>query len=309
MVIIYGDRMKKTFKYLLVFALMLSTVFATACDKQPTESETRTTSIYFEDGTVKEYNSSAVINPFRDIKVKFSGKANNGTATIDTSNCEDIIKDNFTFICQNNGKLTNGCTATIKVVFDSKAFENAGYTVTADEKSYVVTGVDFYSNAIQDYEKDDLNNAVRTLATKYIEDNIKTIDMEYDSGKDRNGWSESGSFEYTYNYHDRIMIYNYNRNDRSQNTYFIIYELSNEINCTEDMTTAENPMKAGESDTGWVYIAVGATNVTATSDMIFNADFNQKEASEIIRSFTSYDEAIEYCTYGGEYITLRELFV
>lgn len=302
-------RMKQIFKYLLVFALVLSTVFATGCNKQKAEAELHTTSIYFQDGAVKKYSSSAVINPFRDIKVSFSGKAGNGSATIDTSNCEDIIKDNFTFICENDGQLTNGSTATIKAVYESNAFEKAGYSVTADKKSYIVTGVDFYPNAIKNYEKDNLNNAIRTLATQYIEDNIQTLEMEYDSGKNRNGWSESGSFEYTYNYHDSIMLYNYNRNDRSQNTYFIIYELSNEINCTEDMTAGENPMKAGESDTGWVYIVAGATNVTATSDMIFNDYFNKKEATEIISSFISYDEAIKYCTLGGEYITVRELFV
>lgn len=300
--------MKKIFKYLLLFVLIASTIFITACTQQSKEAQVHTTSIHFENGTVKEYKSSDVINPFRDIKVKFSGKANNGTATIDTNSCEAIIKDNFIFVCENNGNLANGSTATIKVVYDNKAFENAGYTVTAKEKSYVVTGVDFYPSAIKNYEKDYLNNALRELATKYIEDNIKTIDMEYDSGKSRNGWSESGSFEYTYNYCDRIMIYNYNRNDNSQNTYFIIYELSNEIKCTEDMITAETPMESGESDTGWAYIAVGAENVTATSNMIFNNDFNKTEAFEIIRSFKTYEDAIEYCTYGGDYITLRELF-
>lgn len=303
------NRMKNRFKYLSLSALLVVLAFTTACTQQFEKDVVQTASIRFENGTVKEYESSAMINPFRDIKVKFSGKANNGTAIIDTSNCEDIVKDNFTFVCENNGNLTNGSTTTIKAVYDNKAFENAGFTVTVDEKSYIVTGVDFYPSNIKNYEKDYLNKAVRELATKYIENNIQTIDMEYDSGKSRKGWSESGSFEYTYNYHDRIMIYNYNRKDYSQNTYFIIYELSNEIKCTEDMTTAENPMKSGESDTGYAYIAVGATNVTATSNMIFNNDFNKKEASEIIRSFKTYEEAIEYCTYGGNYITLRELFV
>ena len=132
--------------------------------------------------------------------------------------------------------------------------------------------------------------------------------MDYNSGKNRNGWSKSGSFNYSYTYFDRIMIYNFDRHNQADNAYFIIYELRNDINCTEDMTVGENPLKAGESDVDWVYIVVGAKNVTATSDRVFNDYFNKKEASDIIRSFTDYGDAVDYCTLGGNYITLRELF-
>lgn len=301
--------MRNISKCLILSAVLLLSVFTTSCANQSNQAViNKATAITFENGTVKEYNSSDIINPFRDIKVRFSGKADKGTATIDTSNCEAIVKDNFTFICENNGNLINGSKAKIKAIYDIKAFKNSGYTITDNEKSYIVTGVDLYPSAIKNYEKDDLNSCVRKLADEYINNNIETMDMEYDSGKNRSGWSKSGSFEYTYNYYDRIMIYNYNRDDYSKNAYFIIYELSNEINCTEDMTTGENPMKAGESDTGWVYIVAGAPSVTATSNMIFNGDFNKKEASELVRSFTTYEEAVEYCTYGDGYITLRELF-
>ncbi len=298
------SNMKKIFALFILFTVLF---FTTSCSSQVNQNTDNTT-IKLENGVVKQYNSSNVINPFRDIKVSFTGDANKGTATIDTSNCEDIVKDNFTFSCENNGNLANGSIATITAEYDKNAFANSGCTVTTDKKSYIITGVNFHSKEIKNYEKEHLNGALRKLVDDYIESNIKTIEMEYYSGKNRDGWSESGSFEYTYNYHDDIMIYNYNRNDSSKNAYFIIYELSNEINCTEDMTSAKNPMVAGESDTGWAYIVVGAPNVTATSNMIFNSDFNKKEASELIRSFTTYDDAIDYCTYGGEYITLRELF-
>lgn len=301
--------MRNVSKYLILSAVLLLSVFTTSCTNQSEQAViNKATAITFENGTVKEYNSSDIINPFKNIKVRFSGKAGKGTATIDTSNCEAIVKDNFTFICENDGNLINGNKAIIKAIYDAKAFKNSGYTITDNEKSYIVTGVDLYPSAIKNYEKDTLNSSVRKLADKYIEDNIQTMDMEYDSGKNRSGWSKSGSFEYTYNYHDRIMIYNYNRDDHSKNAYFIIYELSNEINCTEDMTTGENPMNAGESDMGWAYIVAGASHITATSNMIFNNDFNKKEASELSRSFKTYKEAIEYCTYGDGYITLREAF-
>ena len=257
---------------------------------------------------LNEHSLNNAINPFENLSVSFSGKLGRGNADINTDNCEAIIKDNFTFICENDGNLCNGGKAIIKAVYDEEVFKDAGYTITANQKEYIVTGVDFAPNTIRDYEKYNLNNAIRKLADNYIESNITEFDMEYNSGNDRMGWSKSGSFEYTYNYHDRMMLYNYNRSNHSENAYFIIYELSNEINCTESMTEGENPMQKGDSDIGWCYIVAGAKNVTATSDMIFNGDFNKKEASEITRSFKTYDEAIKYCTYGGNYITDRELF-
>ena len=94
--------MRNISKCLILSAVLLLSVFTTSCANQSNQAViNKATAITFENGTVKEYNSSDIINPFRDIKVRFSGKADKGTATIDTSNCETIVKDNFTFICEN----------------------------------------------------------------------------------------------------------------------------------------------------------------------------------------------------------------
>lgn len=297
--------MKKLFTSFVLSTLLLFTV---SCTLQKKEVTADTTAIKLENNIIKEYSSSKVINPFRNLKVSFTGEANKGIAIIDTSCCEAIVKDNFTFTCDNNGNLVNGSIATIKAEYDKNAFEASGCTITTDQKSYIITGVSFAPEELRDFEKDNINSALRKLADDYIENNIQSMKMEYDSRKDRDGWSKSGSFNYTYNYHDDIMIYNYSRYDSSDNAYYIIYELSNKITCTEDMTSGKNPMVTGETDTGWAYIVVGTPNITATSDMMFNSDFNKKEASEFTRSFTKYEDAIDYCTYGGNYITLRELF-
>lgn len=301
--------MKRIIKLTVLFAVLLTCTIATACsDNTETNAVTKTSEIHFENGTVKEYTSQQAINPFENLKVSFSGKLGMGSANINIDDCKAIVKDNFSFICENDGKLCNGSRATIKAVYDEVAFKNAGYVITANQKEYIVTGVDFAPTTMKGYEKDNINKAIRKLADDYIVNNITEFDMEYNSGKDRADWSKSGSFSYTYSYHDRMMLYNYSRDDSSDNAYFIVYELSNDIKCTKSMTEGKNPMQQGEDDIGWCYIVVGATNITATSDMTFNDDFNKKEASEIIRSFVTYDEALEYCTLGKGYLTEREMF-
>lgn len=301
---------KKTTTLIISIAMAFS-VFLTSCDTvEDNALLSDTTSIYFENGSVKSYDCQSEIDPFKHIEITFSGSPNNGTAVINTDNCPDIIRENFTFECENNGSLSNGKTATIKANFEKTAFEKAGYKISRTEKSYIVTDVDFYPTEIEDYEKDALNKALWDIVTNYIESNIESFDMVYDSGLDRSGWSQSGSFKYTYNYSDLKMIYNVNKNDSSKNTYSILYELSNDIECVEDMTViSEGSMKSGEVDTGRAYLVASVYKITATSDKCFNSNMDKNEVVSNIKIFETKQEAEEYCDFGGEYITAIENFV
>lgn len=290
------------------FALILTSCNTTQNDNYTTVSET--TSIYFENGSIKNYDYQSEIDPFKDIEITFSGTPNNGTAIINTDNCPDIIKDNFTFECVNNGSLSNGKTAIIKAYFEESAFEKAGYKIKRTEKLYTVTDVDFYPTAIKNYEKDALNKAMWDIVSNYIESNIESLDMVYDSGFDRSGWSISGSFKYTYNYSDLKMIYNVNKNNPSQNTYSILYELSNDIECIEDMEEIyENSMKSGDFDTGRTYVVASVKGITATSDKIFNSNIDEEDIISDIKIFDTKAEAEEYFKFDGDYITQTENFV
>ena len=99
------------------------------------------------------------------------------------------------------------------------------------------------------------------------------------------------------------MIYNVNKNDISQNAYYIIYELSNELTCTEDM-------KKGDEDTGWAYVVVGAQGIASQSDMtLTDAGVNFDTVKANAKTFTTLESAKSYCTYGGKYETYTEQFV
>lgn len=271
---------------------------------------TNTTLIYFNDGSYKEYDCNSVIDPFKELEVTFSGEPDKGVAEIDISNCPDIVKENFTFRCIENGNLSNGKKATIVVDFDKSAFEKAGFTIIKNKKEYIVTDVDFYPRIIADYDKDDLNKAIRNVVDEYIKNNIESFKMVYKSDIERVNWSKSGSFEYTYNYYDVKMIYNVNKNNLSQNTYLIMYEITNNIKCVEDMDgTLKDCMKNGETDTGVVYMVAGVNNVTANSNKIFNDNITTDNVKSNIKLFYTKEEAEEYCRFGREYETNWEHFV
>ncbi len=302
--------MKKTTIVSLAMALAVLCVL-TSCTNAENDMTTATTSIYFSDGSIKNYDCDSVINPFYQLDISFSGKPNRGKASINTDNCQDIVKENFIFECENNGKLSNGGMAKIKVSYDKSAFEKAGYTVTADEKDYIVTGVDFYPTTMKEFDKEAINREIMSIADEYIQENIEDMELLYDSELDRTGWSKYGSFSYTYYFSDRMMLYNVNKNDSSQNMYYIIYELKNDIKCTQDMPdySCNNPMKAGENDTGWGYVVIGVEGVTATSNKEFISDLDKEKVIKTGVTFTNYAQAQLYCHFGGEYETEAENFV
>lgn len=270
-----------------------------------------TASIQYPDGTVKSYQTTESINPFYGLSVTFSGSPGQGTAVFDTSGCTEIVRDNFKFTCKSNGKLKGGSKATITAEYDKDLFESSGYKITCSQKKYIVSGVDFYPEKLEKYNKDKLNKAIRRAAKSYIDDNAKSIRLEFESKLDHNQWSESGSFSFTYSYHDISMMYNVNKNDASQNAYYIIYEFSNKLTCTEDMeSTTKSPMKKGDKDTGRAYVVAEAQGIASKSDMTLTdayVDFDAVKAS--IKTFTTLEGAKSYCTYGGEYKTYTEDFV
>lgn len=302
--------MKKTTAVLLGI-ILTALCMLTSCTNSETVVNNTTTSISFSDGSTRTYNCSNNINPFYLLDVSFSGKPNKGNAVINTDNCPEIIKENFLFECENNGKLSNGGTAKIKVTYDKSAFEKAGCTVTAEEKDYIVTGVDFYPPTIKDFEKNSINKKMMSIADQYIKKNIEDMEMLYDSELDRKGWSKFGSFSYTYRFSDRMMIYNVNKNDNSKNIYYIIYELNNVIECTRDMPDycCENPMKSGESDIGWCYVVIGVEGVTANSNKEFISQVDEEKVIKTGIAFTNYSDAQLYCYRKGEYKTETENFV
>ena len=230
--------------------------------------------------------SADTTDPFRGLRVSFHGEPEKGFADFDTSNCEIFIRDNFEFECKNNGNLSNGETVSVKASVRNKNIGKSRLGSAAYEKEYIVTGVDFYPTAIEDYEKEALNKEIRRIADKFISESINNFHMLYDSGFDRTGWSRSGSFSYTYTYYDIKMLYTFHQKEHKKNAYFVLYELENSIVCTEDMDSSfEAPMKKGENDRGTAYVLVGLTSVRATGDKIFRADSNAEGMKAIKKVF------------------------
>lgn len=241
-------------------------------------------------------------DPFEHIHISFAGNPDKGYVSIDTSDCSENVRKNFRFHCDKDGRLSNGQTTVITAL----PVTDKDIPVLRYQKEYIVTGVDFYPEELEDYEKQDLNKTLFRYAGDYIEEHIKDFPMTYNSQLDRTGWSKSGAFDYTYFYHDMEMIYRFSESDKSDNIYFILYDVETDIHCTEDMDSHHSaPMKKGESDTGQSYVVVGARGIKATSDKIFRSDISVVE----YQVFADKTEAENFCTHGENYHIFKEDFV
>ena len=271
-------------KKFALLSVILAVILLTSCMSAPRKATLSTT------------------DPFENIHISFVGSPDKGYMQTDLSECRDIVKENFRFSCHNDSHLSNGQVAVVTAL---KIRQN-DIQVLRYQKEYIVTGVDFYPEKLEDYEKDDINKSIWKYADDYIKTHILDFPMEYCSRLDRTGWSKSGAFDYHYNYHDIVMLYSVHKTDKAKNTYFIIFDLENNITCTQDMESSyPAPMKKGESDIGQTYVVVGVSGIRATSNKIFKAD----TPATVYKVFTTQKEAEKFCTYGGEYNTFREMFV
>ena len=245
---------------------------------------------------------ATMTDPFENLHISFAGNPDKGYVSIDATDCHEIIRKNFRFHCDKDGSLSNGQTTVVTAL----QVTEKDIPILRYQKEYIVTGVDFYPEKPEDYEKEDLNKTLFSYAGDYIEEHIQDFPMTYNSQLDRTGWSKSGAFDYTYLYRDIEMIYCVSENEKSDNIYFILYDVETDIHCTEDMDSGHSaPMKKGESDTGQSYVVVGARGIKATSDKVFKSDISVIE----YQVFADKTDAEDFCTHAENYHIFKENFV
>lgn len=91
---------------------------------------------------VSDLNSAQSLNAFADISVSYSGTNGYGTAEVNTSKCNSIVLDNFTFnitTSSNNGKLSNDDIITVVANCTSASYNPDDSTIEYGGNKYVVS--------------------------------------------------------------------------------------------------------------------------------------------------------------------------
>lgn len=91
---------------------------------------------------VSDLNSAQSLNAFTDVSVSYSGTNGYGTAEVNTSKCDAIILDNFTFsitTSSNNGELSNDDVITVVANCTSASYNPDDSTIEYGGNKYVVS--------------------------------------------------------------------------------------------------------------------------------------------------------------------------
>ena len=82
------------------------------------------------------------LDPFKDLKISYTGYAPNAGIEIDSSGCEELIRQNIAFEYDRDLKVDNGDTFTVKAVcLSDKALLDAGYIMNNNTYQATVSGV------------------------------------------------------------------------------------------------------------------------------------------------------------------------
>jgi hypothetical protein len=111
-------------------------------------------------------------DPFKGLSVTYSGISPDVTPTIDTSGCDEFVKQHVSFRPNVYNGLSNGDSVTVEAILLLKQdFEkNEEYTLTASSKDFTVDGMPFYIQDPAGYDWTEIDNAMLEKAKSAIEE-------------------------------------------------------------------------------------------------------------------------------------------
>lgn len=97
-----------------------------------------TTEIFEKEYTVEGLKELESYDVFRDIKLTYEGVSPYLIVRIDTSGCEQVIKDNVYFYLDDNYEKKNGDTVIVHAEFSADYLRTLGYDIVENSKTYTI---------------------------------------------------------------------------------------------------------------------------------------------------------------------------
>lgn len=168
------------------------------------------------------------LDVFKDIVLEYDGITTNGSATVNTDKCEDLVKENVQFKIENNGNLSNGDKITvIASVSNEDEMIKKGYMVSNKTKSFLVSGLAEYVDSIKQVSVKSINDFICGYVTERMNEGCSILGREdfwkFSSGKGLVSFDNVGA--------DKVkltpykLIYAVNSNNNTDNTYTVVYKI------------------------------------------------------------------------------------
>lgn len=256
--------------------------------------------------TVADVEEGKQIDTFEDLKIEYIGISPYVTIETDNYECDDIVKDNISFVCDKEF-YANGEKVKLIAEFDEEALNSKGIVVANSVKELDIADMPYYIESDEGIEFSEINNELKDQLEATL------ADKEFIKGADKNGNSvlyDSDSWD-TWNINEinvtpvKKLFFNAKQEDtKVSNKYTVVWEIDLEIEKVKKWTAgyASDDYGIGDKLQLKYYATSQINNVAVNSDKTFNTDTSKINVELYILSYhgkadkdTTTETIIESC--------------
>lgn len=178
--------------------------------------------------TVDGLNEGTVIDPFKDIKISFTGTAPNAQLKIDSTKCDEFIRKYVTFKSEPATGFYNGDKIKIIAVCDKNTLLAKDYMLSSEEKEYIAEGLSEYAKSFKDIDRKEVNNLLKKDLDSYLKERGREFDWTKDEELDKN-WAYDAANKISYDVKGSEAYYSINKDNPSDNNYTCVYKVTASI--------------------------------------------------------------------------------
>ena len=127
-----------------------------------------TTSVFEKEYTVEGLKEVESYDVFRDIQLVYEGVSPNLSVSVDSSGCEDDIRNNVYFYIDDYTNKKNGDTVTVKAEFNVDYMRQLGYDITEETRDYVIENQGELISEVKPEAVNSLDEGIANVLTPWM---------------------------------------------------------------------------------------------------------------------------------------------
>lgn len=225
--------------------------------------------------TVNGIEEGKTLDAFADIKIEYTGISPWAKASVDTSDCEEYIRNNVSFSVNDNGNIANGDNVVISIYYDESKAEQNGIVIPESEKTFVAENIPAYLSKLDGVKIEEIDNQFMDFAVQ------KFAKSDWYAGKTKKGINYIISdryCEYTIDKFDAVPVKRVLltpkdfMNSYSKSYYSVIYRFDGKFTKTKTDSWCKCDIENGKTVNASVYIEVKAKDIAVNADGSINTD-------------------------------------
>lgn len=257
--------------------------------------------------TVDGLNEGTIIDPFKDIKISYTGTAPNAQLKIDATACDEFIRKYVTFKSEPATGFYNGDKIKVSAVCDKNVLLAKDYMFSKEEQEYTAEGLSEYAKSFKNIDRKEVNNLLKKDLESYLKERGREFDWTKDEELDKN-WAYDAANKISYDVKGSESYYSINKDNPSDNSYTCVYKVTATITVpaktTKDPETGLETASEEKKFKGTLYFTqMVSENYVENGKIILHvSEYNDKPYIEA-KDYKSLKDAQKALTSGENFNT------